>query len=327
MEMVYLLMAASLLTSCSKESGEAGKGQQESRWPEQSALAAVGGAHSFTVKGDETYVNVMGTTQARTPNYPVLSVKKGYLRGYVADLNGRPLEGAYIGVRSTVGLTTGVSAVTNVNGYYEMQLPFGAITYYASGYTMQYGQGTVVVGLHPADDSTVGFASETGAVKNFVLQSYGRGNKAEVANHPSDPSNYYGGAINLYYNIDYDNQNIPKYIPFGAQIEITLMPAEPGLFGETRSFKIIKKVGTALSTIVNIPVGKYNVSAKLNDGRPLTLTEAGTYGGYYPDFGLKPSGTAGPATVMFVPVYQRTPNMVAPHKSNWLQLTIKLQTT
>ena len=320
----HFAMAALLLVGCSKKSNLENK-DGDGTWGQQPALPTVTGQQTFYLDGDATYVNVMGNTQARTPNFPALSVKKGFLRGYVADLSGKPLSGAYIGVRATVGLSSRANAVTNANGYYEMQLPYGAIDFYAAGYQMDYGTAKAVVGLYPADDSIIGFASETGAVKNFVLQSYGLANKADVASHPSYSTSYFGGALLLDYGINWAGENYAEYLHEGDVIEFTLTPDGAGIFGENKSFTIHKTVGIGKLTIANIPVGKYTVSAKIN-GVALKTTESGTNAGAFPAWGLKPSGTTGLATVMFTPIFQSSYETTPAHRGNWQSLTIRLQT-
>ncbi|QHT66975.1 carboxypeptidase regulatory-like domain-containing protein [Rhodocytophaga rosea] len=322
-----LLMAALLFYSCKTESTTANPDNPEDpAWGSQPPLPVVNGEATFHLSGNEFYVNVMGNAEPRSPNFPALPIKKGVLRGYVADLSGKPLKGAYIGVRVTVigGSYSGASAETNEKGYYEIDLPIGAVQYYATGYTIDYGQGRAVVGLCPADDNTSGFASETGSVENFILQSYGIGNKDNATQHPGHSTTYYGGAINLDYQVDWDN-NRPNYLPPDGEIELLLTPEEPGLYGENKSFRIFKKIGYSELNIVNIPVGTYSIQAKLTDGRALKMREVGTYAGYYPAFGLKPSEAVGTASILFTPVVQRTPQMVPAHSGNWEGTQIELE--
>jgi hypothetical protein len=316
-----------LLTMAGCKTDDPGLGPGgEQEWPEQPSPTVVDGHKTFTADGDEFVVNVMGDAQPKSPNFPNLGVKKGILRGYVADMTGKPLRGAYIGARVTVigGTYSGAHAETDENGYYEIDLPIGAVHYYATGYTIDYGGSRAVVGLTPADDNTTGFASESGMVKNFVLQSYGVGNKDEVLQQPGNESNYYGGAINFDYQVDWDG-NKPDYLPEDGEIEIDLIPEGKGLYGETRSFKVYKKIGYSELTIVNIPVGKYAIKAKLRGGEDLKMTASGTYANAYPLFGLKPRTAVGQAGVLFTPSWQRTPGTVPAHRGNWQAVVIELK--
>lgn len=295
-------------------------------WPDQPALPVIDGQETFSVDGDEFAVNVMGDLQPRSPRFPSLDVRKGYLRGYVADLAGKPVKGAYIGARVTLvgGAYSGAHAETDENGYYEINLPIGAVHYYATGYTIDYGGSRAVVGLAPADDNTSGFASETGMVKNFVLQSFGVGDKDEVLQQPGNSSNYYGGAISFDYQVDWDH-NVPNYLPEDGEIEIELVPDGKGYYGESRSFKVYKKIGYSGLAILNIPVGKYTIKAKLREGGDLRMTASGTYVNVYPQFGLKPRTAAGSASVLFTPSWQVTPGMVPAHRGNWQAVVIRLE--
>lgn len=330
MKITHMLIAAMLLSSCSKSSNATGDDQVPGdnegakAWPAQTAVPAVAGENTFVAGGNDTYVNVMGNTQPRMPNYPALTTKGGILRGFVADLSGKPLKGAFIGIRSTVGGTTGASAQTNDNGYYEIGLPYGAITYYAAGYEITYGAGKAVVGLAPADGKWEGFASETGQVKNFVLLSYGLGQASELASQPSNQSNYYGGSLYIDYNVDYnDGSPLPLKVKIGQTVEITLTPDGPGLFGENRTFRIKKTVGLGFfANVVNIPIGKYTITAKMQDGRVLKMSESGVNKHSWAHLGLKPDETTGPSSVLFTPVRERTLNMTTAGYSNWQKLTI-----
>lgn len=300
---------------------------EEFPWPVQPALPVVEGAASFGLGAADAYVNVMPTA-ARMPNFPTLATKPGVVRGYVADLSGRPLAGAYIGVRSTRdgAYYTSASTTTDDHGYYEITPPVGALSFYATGVSRPYDQGQAVMGLCPADNDGASFASAGGKVKNFVLLSYGPGDPDKLAQHPSFDSNYFGGALSFSYGIE-DYATPPSYLPPGATIEVQLTPQGPGLFGETRTFTIRKEVGNVRTQfgVVNIPVGNYRLAARLLDGRTLKLTEIGPQAGIYPHFGLKPATATGPASVLFTPTAGYTPSMAVPYSGNWHAVNIKLE--
>ncbi|OJV15622.1 MAG: hypothetical protein BGO21_32110 [Dyadobacter sp. 50-39] len=324
-KMKYLCWVALLWTGCTSTDPDAASGEHQG-WPEQPELPIVAGHQTFSVAGDEFAVNVMGEIQPRSPKFPSIDVRKGFLRGYVADLAGKPVKSAYIGARITVvgGAYSGASAESDENGYYEIDLPIGAVHYYATGYTIDYGGSRAVVGLTPADDNTSGFASQIGMVKNFVLQSYGLGNKDNVLQQPGNSSNYYGGAISFDYQVDWDD-NVPNYLPKDGEIEIDLIPDGGGLFGETKSFKVYKKIGYSGLAILNIPVGKYTIKARLRGGSELRITQSGTYANAYPHFGLKPRTAVGTAGILFTPSWQVTPAMVPAHHGNWQAVVVRLE--
>jgi hypothetical protein len=323
MNNLFLLLL--FLAACTTSNPDVGPNGEQG-WPEQPALPVIDGNETFSLDEDEFAANVMGNMQPRSPKFPSLAIKKGFLRGYVADLAGKPIQGAYVGARVTLigGAYSGAHAESDANGYYEINLPIGAVHYYATGYTIDYGGSRAVVGLAPADYNTAGFASEDGMVKNFVLQSFGMGNKDEVLQQPGNESNYYGGAISFDYQVDWDH-NVPNYLPEDGEIEIDLIPEGECFYGEKRSFKVFKKIGYSRLNILNIPVGKYTVKAKLRGGADLKMTATGRYANAYPQFGLKPRTSVGAASILFTPSWERTPGTVPAHRGNWQAVVVTLE--
>ncbi|RYE39706.1 MAG: carboxypeptidase regulatory-like domain-containing protein [Sphingobacteriales bacterium] len=324
MKITTLLLTSLMFMGCSKDTE---KISGDEKWPEQPPLAAVTGQQTFNVDANIHHVNVM-PENPRMPKFPSVSVKQGFARGYVADLSGKPLEGANIGVVSSLTGTLHASAVgqTDQNGYYEFKLPAGAAYFFGTAIAISYGQTNVVMALSP-DQGTAYFPSGKGVVKNFVLTSHGTADPAQVNQSPSFSTNYYGGSLYLNYSLNYEGESYPGYVPVGGVIEIELIPEGTGLFGESRSFKVNKTVGLNLGfNIVNIPVGKYTIKAKLRGGGELKMSENGPKKHLYPNLGLKPDGAIATSSVLFTPVYQITPEMVGSYKSNWEALSIRLQT-
>ena len=322
----YLLIPYIVLAGCTKgESNTTGDGT----WGEQPALPVVDGKADFTISGSEYYVNVMGNTLPRMPHFPSLSAKANVARGYVADLNGKPLKGAHIGVSSSLtgGFYSSGTGLTDEDGYYEFTIPAGAAYFFGTATTITYNETPAVVALYPVG-GTSSFPSGQGVVKNFVLLSYGPGNPDELAQQPNNESNYYGGALHFDFNINYKNdpyQN-PEYLPEDGVIEIELIPVGTCLYGETRSFKVTRQIGASTRfSIHNLPVGKYTINAKMNDGRNLKMSVTGTKANVYPKLGLKPDNAVGTSTVTFTPNHQYTPVMVSSFKSNWDALEIDLK--
>ncbi len=331
MKLLYSLFATCVLFACcSKDSTESsGNVAGGNKWEQQPDLPAVDGHEDFTISGDEYYVNVMGNTIPRMPKFPSLGVKNGVARGYVADLSGKPLKGAHIGVSSSLtgGFYSSGSGLTDENGYYEFTIPMGAAYFFGTATTITYNETPTVVALYPVG-STSSFPSGDGVVKNFVLLSYGPANPDEVAQQPANESNYYGGALSFSFNIYYhdDAYQDPEYLPEDGIIEIELIPAGPCLYGESRSFKITRQIGNSTGfSIQNIPVGKYTINAQMSDGRKLTMSAVGTKANVYPKLGLKPDKASGTSTVTFTPNHQYTPVMIASFKSNWDALEIGLK--
>ena len=319
-----LFIIALLFIGCSKNAEES----QAQGWGAQPALPMVAGSATFSLPGNEYYVNVMGNTIPRMPVFPSLATKGGIARGYVADLSGKPLKGAHIGVSSSLtgGLYSSGSGVTDDKGYYEFTIPTGAAYFFGTAVTVTYNETPAVMALYPVGGTTA-FPSGSGVVKNFVLLSYGPANPDELAQQPNNGSNYYGGALSFSFNINYaGDPQIPEYLPEKGVIEIELIPVGAGLYGEKKSFKITKQIGNMNTfNIHNIPVGKYTINAKMSDGRKLKMRATGTKANVYEHLGLKPDNAVGTSTVAFTPNHQYTPVMVPSFKSNWDALEIGLK--
>ncbi|MBO9634952.1 MAG: hypothetical protein J7578_17710 [Chitinophagaceae bacterium] len=319
----HLLVTSIVFAGCSGKSNDA---SGQGKWGDQPALPVVSGHENFTIAGNKYYVNVMGNTIPRMPNFPSVSVKKNYARGYVADLSGKPLKGAHIGVSSSMtgGWYSSGSGVTDENGYYEFLIPAGAAYFFGTATTITYNGTPAVVGLYPAGGTT-SFPSGEGVVKNFVLLSYGPANPDEIAAQPNNETNYYGGALYFWFHVNYPGDNYDGYLPSNGVIEIELTPVEPCMYGETRSFKITRQIGTYDGfNIVNIPVGKYTIKAKMSNGSQLKMKATGTVANVYEHLGLDPDEATGTSTVTFTPAWQYTPVMVSSFKSNWDALEIQL---
>ncbi|HVK49793.1 MAG TPA: hypothetical protein VM488_18145, partial [Pseudobacter sp.] len=247
-------------------------------------------------------------------------------RGYVADLRGKPIKGAHIACSSTMtgGWYSSGSGTTDDNGYYEFQIPAGAAYFFGTAVTVTYNGTPAVMAVYPVGGTT-SFPSGQGVVKNFVLLSYGPANPDEIAAHPNNETNYYGGALYFWCNVNYPGENYEGYLPSNGVVVIELTPVEPCMYGETKSFKITRQMGDMqVFNIVNIPVGKYTIKASLSDGRKLRMKATGTVANVYENLGLRPDNSVGTSTVTFTPEWQRTPVMVPSFKSNWDALEIQL---
>lgn len=317
-----LLVPFMALAGCSKNSNS-GNGS----WGDQPDLPVVDGEARFNISGTQYYANVMGNAIPEMPNYPSLPVKAGVARGYVADLTGRPIKGAHIGVSSSMtgGFYSSGSGLTDDNGYYEFPIPAGAAYFFGTAVTLNYNETPAVFALYPVG-GTSSFPSGQGVVKNFALLSYGLGNPDELGQQPNNESNYYGGALSFNFNINYAGENYEGYLPYNGVIEIELIPIGSGMYGETRSFKVTRQIGSQTTfAIHNIPIGKYTINAKMSDGRPLKMRATGTVANVYENLGIKSVNTPGTGIVTFTPNYQYTPVMVPSFKSNWDALEIGLR--
>jgi hypothetical protein len=280
---------------------------------------------SFNLSSTDGYINVMGTAKPNIPSFGALSKKPGFLRGYVKNVWGKPLADAYIGVRSSAigGAYTMASTVSNSKGYYEIELPFGAVHLWAAGYSFEYGSGIAAQGLYPADGQLENFASGDGSVENFVLLPYGTGSAAALSEKPWYCRNYFGGSLRISYSIYEDMWSEKGSLPANAEIEITLTPDDFLLDAtERKTFIIHKKLGNLNFNINNIPVGRYKIKAKLVGGQSLKLKAAVL--GSHPIFGMKPDVAIETATVLFMP-YGAEARSGAPYLGGWNEVGIKLE--
>lgn len=282
---------------------------------------------SFNLSENADHVNVMGSQRKPVPAFKSLSVKPGKAIGFVKDSYGRPIAGAHIGIRSSVvgGVYSNGTGVTNEKGYYEFSIPFGTAEFFSAAYTIDYGAGRAAIGLFPADSTLNSFASEEGVVKNFVLLPYGRGETDAISEKPWFGRNYFGGSI----FISYDTKEPGDiWAPAGAllegsEFELRLEPEE-WLFhaAERKTIVIRKKTGNLNFTIVNIPVGRYKISARLVGGGDLRLKEIGPYANS--NFGLSPKQAVGSTTVWFNPDGAQASSTAA-YTGNWRSIDVKIQ--
>lgn len=328
---IFLLIALFfIVTSCNKDDNDqpANGGEENLTWGTQPPLPTVNGEASFNLSGTEDYVNVMENFMPRMPVFPKLQLKEGKMRGFVADLAGKPLKGAYIGVRSTLvgGSYSSASAETDENGYYEILVPLGAAEVWAAGYSITYGTGKAGIALYPADGKVESFESTKGLIENFVLLTYGLADEDTRAESPWSSGGYFGGSLYINYTLgDPDDIWAEKgSLPYDAEIEIKLIPDGQTLYGETKTFTINKQVENRNFTINNIPVGLYTISVTLKDGRQLKLRQTGPYVSLYPHHGLKPKEAVGSAKVWFTPMDVKAQSGT-PNYGNWRPVDIKVE--
>jgi hypothetical protein len=295
--------------------------------PPEPAAPAQGSATVLEIGPQVKQVNVMKNQMPKLPTFPKLEAKAGFIRGYVKDSKGNPLEGARIGVRSTSvgGAYSGASGKTDAKGYYEFPVPFGVAHFYAAGYTIDWGEGRAALGLHPADGEADAFASNVGLVENFVLLPYGIADRDKASEDPNDGGNYYGGNITIGYSIGDDRDEGSTDLPANALVEVTLTPDGPLIDGSTgRSFVLRKRVeqgGYNFFYVNNVPAGRYRISARLVDGGPLTIKETGPYANQ--PFGLEPKQSKGEAVLMFRPGGAKA-EMALAQRGHWSQVSVTL---
>ncbi|MBX2952717.1 MAG: carboxypeptidase regulatory-like domain-containing protein [Leadbetterella sp.] len=304
MKKLFKLSAVLLISygimSCSGGSGSPGEPQPgEVRTPVPfDQLPA--SSRELSVPGPQFYVNVMGHQRSPLPAFKKLPVKPDRLRGYVKDVYGRPLRGARIGVRSSLigGSYSSASGDTDEQGYYEILLPVGTTEIWGARYFQDYESGRAPVSLFPADSSLSSFTSARGAVKNFVLVPYGQTAPETVAKGPYWPSSYMGGSIHLSYTLRTQSLPLPGSFPVGSVILVKLTPLHLVDADEKISFTIRKVVESSELYINNIPLGRYKIELKLENGAPILMRENINL---KPQYGMQPKQATGSTRITFIP--------------------------
>lgn len=274
------------------------------------------------------YVNAMGKETPEMPEFDELSPEPGKVRGYVLDLQGNPLKGAHLGVRSTAmgGFYSGSQGETDADGYYEFEVPSGVAHFYNAGYAVDWGEsGLAALGLHPVDGKLDSFASTTGGVENFVLLPYGITSRENLQQSPHLASTYYGGSVYFYLSTAAAGDNFPMTgaIVEGTVVEVTLTPEGEMFQGSEApsSITVRKAVGfTGGFYINNIPPGQYRLSIKTADGEPLKMELNKPRNS---EFGIKPTETTDEAVLTFAPS-SAAANSATPQYGGWSAVEINV---
>ena len=83
-----------IMAGCSKTKGNSDDGEMANGL-HSSHCHVVNRQAFYNLGNAEDYVNVMGNSMPRMPLYPALKQQSGMVKGYVADLSGKPLKGLY----------------------------------------------------------------------------------------------------------------------------------------------------------------------------------------------------------------------------------------
>ncbi|GAB3414151.1 carboxypeptidase-like regulatory domain-containing protein [Niabella aquatica] len=304
---IALCLLGTLILSCSKSGDSSSPGPDEP--PETTGdeirtpipfnqLPA--SSRELSVPGPQFYVDVMGMQRPRLPKFKTLEIKPNKLRGYVKDMYGRPLQGARIGIRSSIigGSYSSASGDTDATGYYEILLPVGTVEIWGTKYLLDYESGKAPVSLFPADSSLSSFTSTSGAVKNFVFLPYSHAEPENIGSGPYWPSSYLGGSIHLSYTLRTQSLPLPGSFPVGSVILVKLTPIDLVHADEKISFTIRKVVESTELYINNIPLGRYKMELKLENGPVLFMKENINL---KPQFGMQPKQATGSTQVNFIP--------------------------
>jgi hypothetical protein len=242
-------------------------------------VAPAANANPIIVTDKTGMYDVMNGEMPKSPAFPKIAKKPGYLRGYVKNSAGKPLAGAKVMALTSAfgGFGSGTTGETNEQGYYEIKLPSGVARYWCAGYAVTYHGVRIASTLRPADGKMSDFDSKQGAVKNWVFLPYGIVDEATVSDNPKYSGGYFGASFTVGYWVDDPDpsRHLAGGVSVGDMIEITLTPQGPLIDGSTgRTIIIRNKVESAFSgfQVNNVPVGRYSISAKLTrDGKTENL--------------------------------------------------------
>lgn len=257
---------------------------------EDTAKYGSAGTKTYEIIANQEEVNLMGWAKVTLARAPTLTVIPGKARGYVTDWRGKPLADAYIGIREADGpdSTRQVNVRTDSRGYYEIVVPWPNAEFYAAGYPINYGKGKAVVGLVPVRDRAGKFASAPGVIQDFSLFPYGG---AEYNANSGPASTYYGGSIEFSYSTKLSED---------SEIQIILAPDGPAIDGISRTFVVRKKIGSGtVFRLSNIPIGKYKITVKYVNGKPLRIKQVDLSAAS--PFGIRPRNTIREARLLFIP--------------------------
>jgi hypothetical protein len=267
-------------------------------------MAAYSATSNLPVRVTTNTNDVMGGQRPKYPAFPKLPKKKGYLRGYALNTNGKPLKGVRIMIAApALGYGYGSTAQTvrtDARGYYEIKPMFGGCTVRSAGYLTTYRGKIYALPLHPVDGQ-IDSIDNNGEIENFVLLTYGPVSAAKADDNPEYSGAYYGGAFTLnYWTREATNLDAPPTnLVLDSVVEITLTPVGPLLDGSKGRVLVIRKKITPRGyfPINDIPLGRYKIKAALvsEGGRPLKIKENGVSGRE----AMTPSETKGEATIQF----------------------------
>ncbi|MES2459171.1 MAG: hypothetical protein V4671_01210 [Armatimonadota bacterium] len=228
----------------------------------------------------ETQLNdIMDGKMPRIPSFPKIARKPGFLRGYVKGIDGKPLVGASIMILPPTVYGSGLSkrsviAKTDANGLYEVAVPSGGCTVWCAGHAVNYRGVRLALPLHPVDGNLDSINTK-GDIENFALLPYGVANVSTSSENPGYGGAYYGASFTVNFaSREPEDTNYPQWLPFGSEIEITLVPDGLQLDGSVgRPIIIRKKVSPkGWFQVNNVPIGQYKIRARLTeDGKTVPL--------------------------------------------------------
>ncbi|CDS93049.1 conserved hypothetical protein [Sphingobacterium sp. PM2-P1-29] len=169
------------------------------------------------------------------------SEQDGKLTGTVRDMSGSPINGVTILVDNSILFNSNLTTRSDPEGRYSINMPKAGAWFAFAMINKQFHGKTYQCFLHPDDPQ--GFGSE-GGIRNFTWRLSGQ--KALPL------SGYYGGTITV--------DHFPGLYLDTEKIEFTLIP-ESRLIDGTEGQPLKRNANDGVQ-IVDIPIGRYRISAK-----------------------------------------------------------------
>ena len=218
--------------------------------PAETNIPDVSGPDVWLVKNLKNVTQ--GMPPAPLPSFPKMTPKPGTVRGRVLDGGGKPIVGAHLIAWASAagGFRTSTEGRTNAQGVYEIPLPVGICQIVNADCRVSYNGKTLLLPLHPADGERDNFNSKEGHIENFLLRASGSAGP--------DGGNY-GASLRL----------LTWKAPMGSTVEVTLKPVGAlldGSRGRTLVLRFPVKTLSPETFVEGIPIGRYQLSAKVYDG-------------------------------------------------------------
>jgi hypothetical protein len=240
------------------------------------ALIASAGCDGSSGAGQDPRTGPAGAAGPGGGSEPVpgsATREPGVIQGRITTLDGRPIEGAevrIIGYTDAVGRQHDDLLVTAADGGYRAEVEDGLYEVSAEALLAFDGQ-VFRMPLHPADGGCDEEESAAGIVEDWVLRLAGE-RACLGTSDPAGEDAYYGAVVHL-------SPDLASSAPGDGVIEVTFVPEvlADGSAGSpvvhTRTVAALTTTAgplEATGTLVDIPLGRYTVSATLRDATGTT---------------------------------------------------------
>ncbi|HYE55214.1 MAG TPA: carboxypeptidase-like regulatory domain-containing protein [Chitinophagaceae bacterium] len=177
--------------------------------------------------------------------------KPGIITGIVKDEKGNPLRNAHIIIDNSITSGNNVDTYTGSDGKYTMSIPVGSFIAYGQ-YDAPFHGNTYEYEL--VSDNNDPFNREEAVVRNFTWKTKGR------KDPPLTPG-YHGGSVHV-------DKGLNSTVLDRENIVFTLKPVET-IDGSNAN--ITARLIEDTYRLLDIPVGRYRISARHTDGTVIKL--------------------------------------------------------